>query len=451
MADIVKSLKEARKTVLKQIKLYAKNPQKPKNHPKWNDRKVPEVKTFLNSLDKVSFTDKASPETISKIWKDLVEVFKIYSNEAMLCSEPIGFRDAFNRFRHKEDEISVEELIRMRRSGLNYIPLDSSIVLPSKDRNILFKENTGFDGGALEKGTGGLRVITEKYRHKSLNCFEHGQILYGTKIVRTNRAMGEYEDSVTAEYIIYDPRADCSSLLRARFLENLSKEMFSKEQTGLVIQLMKKIKIRSKVPNRVDEIKIMYIMALCEVIPLDRVPTTLLGELENKYIHELNYPYVLRPLEPIEASNHLIALINLDKERKSDDDDDFALDQRPALKPSIASEWNYPITGKRRKMIEKYIEENVVTCSHVCGDTSEECQTSLHKNLHIGHIFSQKWCNTYLIFQESKNHPDNLYLSCKSCNSTLSEGCPSKEMLRSINKNQLTIGDLIRYKGLLDK
>lgn len=449
MADIVEYLKEARESVLKQIESYAVNPQKPKNHPKWNDKKVPEVKTFLSSLNKISFTDKASPKTISNIWKDLVEVFKIYSNEVMLCSEPIGFRDAFNRFRHKEDEISIEELIRMRRSGLNYIPLDSSIVLPSKDRNIIFKENTGFDGAALKKVTGGLSLITEKYRHKSLNCFEHGQILYpGKKVVRTNRAMGEYEDSVTAEYIIYDPRADCSSLLRARFLENLSKEMFSKEQTGLVIQLMKKIRIRSKVPDRVDEIKIMYIMALCEVIPLDRVPTTLRGELEDKYIHELNYPYVLRPLEPIEASNHLIALINLDKERKPEDDS--ALDQRPALKPSIASEWNYPITGKRRKMIEKYIEENAVTCSHVSG-TGEKCQRSLQNNLHIGHIYSQKWCNTYLIFQESKNHPDNLYLTCKSCNSALSEGCPSKEMLRSINKNKSTVGDLIRYKGLLDK
>ena len=215
-------------------------------------------------------------------------------------------------------------------------------------------------------------------------------------------------------------KADSKALLRARFLEKLSESLFHNDEMGLIIQLMKKLKIRNK-DFTGQEYQVLYIMTLCEVIPLSKWPKSLRDELIVSYKHEINSPYLLRPLDPSDAKNHIQSLIRLNDRLGSDG---FSLEQKSTLEASLVSEWSYPLRPRAKTAIKEYIEKNDITCSHSTNSSRIRCQTSLKSsNYHVGHIFSQYWCEAYVIFQESMNHPDNLYLSCPECNVKLKQGC----------------------------
>ena len=447
MVDVIEASRNARKAVDAMIADYAqKGPTKPDFviHPRWEKPPIIQAKTFTNTLDKVAFKNGAKDSKILNVWKDLVDVFRAYKNEVMLCSEPIAFRNAFKQYNHKDDEVDINELVNMRRSGLNFIPVDPSIATTIKKRN----EFIEFEGEDLKKIKSNINNFTSIYQHKSVGHGgmpqEIGMVLHN-EVVRTCKAMGDYSDRVTEEFVTYDPTANSSALIRARYLENLSENLFQNHEMGLVIQLMKKLKIRNK-DFEGQEYQVLYVMTLCEVIPLSKWPSSLKEELKKSYKHEINFPYLLRPLDPSDAKNHIQSLIRLNDRLGSDG---FSLEQKSTLETSLVSEWSYPLRPRAKRAIKEYIEHNDITCSHSTNSSRIKCNNSLKSsNYHIGHIFSQYWCEAYVIFQESMNHPDNLYLSCPECNVKLQQGCPDKYMLTSINKERLTIGDLLRQGKL---
>ena len=61
----------------------------------------------------------------------------------------------------------------------------------------------------------------------------------------------------------------------------------------------------------------------------------------------------------------------------------------------------------------------------------------------FGHIISQNWSRAYTFMLNKVNHPDNLYLTCKSCNSSLGDMFPDKNFRDKIVKTG-TIGDWLR-------
>ena len=441
MVGILEASKQARKDVLDLIKDYEDNvPKKPNTeiHERWLKKDVIKSKTFRDNVNKFIFTEKMGDKKILDRWGYLADIYRIYRNEVMLCSEPIAFRDAFRRYNHRGDTVDINELVNMRRSGLNFIPVDPSIVTPTQKRNSYF-ELTGDD---LEKAKENIKTFTSIYQHKSIDTREQGMVLGKDQyFVRTCKALGEYSDQVTDEYVTYDPMASASALIRARYLEKLSENLFNKNETGLIMQLMKKLIIRNE-DIKGEEYKVLYVMSFCEIIPFNRWPDTLKSELLESYNHEINLPYLLRPMDPGDVKNHLLSLIRLNVQLG---DEKFNLEQRSTLGAELVNKWSYPLNKKCRDEIAKYITNNEIRCSHSTGNTRVHCETLLPpSDFHIGHIFSQYWCQAYLVFQESMNHPDNLYLSCPDCNLKLKEGCPDRYMLRSINSKRLTIGDLLR-------
>ena len=66
-----------------------------------------------------------------------------------------------------------------------------------------------------------------------------------------------------------------------------------------------------------------------------------------------------------------------------------------------------------------------------------------NRNIAFGHIISQKWISCFNFLLDKRDHPDNLYLSCQKCNSSLSDNFPDSELRNEIEKMG-TIGDWLR-------
>lgn len=65
------------------------------------------------------------------------------------------------------------------------------------------------------------------------------------------------------------------------------------------------------------------------------------------------------------------------------------------------------------------------------------------KKIAFGHIVSQQWARSFTFLLDKKDHPDNLYLTCQKCNSSLGDKFPDALLRMEIEKRG-TIGDWLR-------
>lgn len=119
---------------------------------------------------------------------------------------------------------------------------------------------------------------------------------------------------------------------------------------------------------------------------------------------------------------------------------------RPALKKSIEKEWNYKsITrGKKSLIIKEWAKNTNQKCpdGRKCGGVRFE--ELVNSNIAYGHILSQDFAKTFPHHHNQVHHPDNLYLTCKSCNSSLGGNNANKELIERIKNESGTIGDWLR-------
>lgn len=122
---------------------------------------------------------------------------------------------------------------------------------------------------------------------------------------------------------------------------------------------------------------------------------------------------------------------------------DLETEFRPTLRDGLAREFSYEHIKNSAKgaAIKKWAKD--------AGRSCPECQKSfsskLPRQLHFGHILSQKWCSSFGYLQDSVHYPDNLYLTCHSCNSSLGQDFPSLETRKRIVSPEYgTIGDWLR-------
>ena len=400
---------------------YEKNGHGIPDTPWWHGKEVPDREMLLKTQKSSIYDSSARKSTIEGHWNAVRKLYEIYINEIPYSSNQLGFRYAYENLVGKD--IDRSDSRKLRNLGANLIPLDPAArkAPSSPDVHTVFRTS-----------------------QQGIAMLDWGS----KKIVRTGKASGGYDDSTMPETLLYDTAANFSSILRARHLEFLSEGVMEDGGQGLILQLACLLR-----PKGVDgmgprEYKSMFLMSYCEVIPLSRWPRDLLRREKKKYHHELFLPYLLRPIDPDNAERQLKSLRLM-----GGSSGDFEI--RTPLSMSLVKKWNYENATKRsnREILNRYVERNDVSCPHVTPVITGRqlpCGTKLKTGgFHIGHIFSQKWCDAYSIFQESVHHPDNLYLSCVSCNASLNQGFPPKEMLKHINRNKMTLGDLIR-QGHLD-
>lgn len=119
---------------------------------------------------------------------------------------------------------------------------------------------------------------------------------------------------------------------------------------------------------------------------------------------------------------------------------------RPALTKTLEKEWNYKsITrGKKSLVIKEWAKNTNQKCpdGRKCGGVRfKELSNS---NIAYGHILSQDFTKTFPHLHNQVHHPDNLYLTCKSCNSSLGGNNADKELINRIKNESGTIGDWLR-------
>lgn len=119
---------------------------------------------------------------------------------------------------------------------------------------------------------------------------------------------------------------------------------------------------------------------------------------------------------------------------------------RPALTKTLEKEWNYKsITrGKKSLIIKDWAKNTNQKCpdGRKCGGVRfKELSNS---NIAYGHILSQDFTKTFPHLHNQVHHPDNLYLTCKSCNSSLGGNNADKELINRIKNESGTIGDWLR-------
>ena len=381
----------------------------------WRGKEAPNREALLKTLKSSIYDSSSRSSSIEGHWNALRKLYEVYINEIPYSSNQLGFRYAYKNLVGKD--IDRSDSRKLRNLGANLIPLDPAArkAPSSPDVHPVFRTS-----------------------QQGIAMFDWGS----KKIVRTGKAVGGYDDTTQPETLFYDTATNFSSILRARHLEFLSEGVMEDGGQGLILQLACLLRPKG-VPNSPREYKSMFLMSFCEVIPLSKWPSELLDREREKYHHELFLPYLLRPIDPDEAEKHLKSLILL-----GGSSGDFEI--RTPLSMELVKKWNYENATKRsnRDAFNGYVERNDVRCPHVTPVITGRqlpCDTKLKPGgFHIGHIFSQKWCDAYSIFQESVHHPDNLYLSCPSCYASLNQGFPPKEMLKHINRNKMTLGDLIR-------
>lgn len=119
---------------------------------------------------------------------------------------------------------------------------------------------------------------------------------------------------------------------------------------------------------------------------------------------------------------------------------------RPALSEALENEWNYKsiTSGKKSSIIKKWAK----TTSQKCPD-GRKCGGILFsklplKDIAYGHIISQSFCKTFPHMYDNVHHPDNLYLTCKSCNSSLGGKNADDDLVTRVKNQSGTVGDWLR-------
>jgi hypothetical protein len=392
----------------------------------WNELPTP---TQLKNQAKKFSTNEGRME----YFDNFKNLYLIYFEECVYASTSASFIYAYTHF--SGTPVVSQDLLTIKAKGGHIIPLDPSV-----------------------------RNNPKPPYHPVFSNFLWGVRYYPIgsdfQVPRAGVSTGVYEDKSRMETIFYNPsnkpRTGPNDLVNFRFLEFLSDELFPNQDSGVIFQLvvkLKKDKLKLKIQNKSKEVNEEYatsmMTAYCEVLTPSRWWNEPITETKRIYGHEMLYPLLAKPLaiEEIQTKiNMTLALVN-----HKDGVDPYKVRSRTLTSEEI-TKWNYKaIEGnkKKRKLLWDCILNYGIKCGHHKDDSTTPCRgINKPSDLHIGHILSQHWANSYNIFQESVHHPDNLFLTCKSCNSSLNFGCPSRAVLQYINDENLTVGDLIRTNRL---
>ena len=128
---------------------------------------------------------------------------------------------------------------------------------------------------------------------------------------------------------------------------------------------------------------------------------------------------------------------------------DLEIETRFELPEQLAREESYDKinnTEKGRK-IKRWAQKTGKKCPGQLCKTGKRPNIKF-KDLKVSeiafvHIISQNWAKAYTYMLDKVDHPDNLYLTCKSCNSSLGDTFPDKNFRDKIVQLG-TIGDWLR-------
>lgn len=321
-------------------------------------------------------------KNISEFADTLQDHFAELNPSIVMCSSPRGFRTAWG--------------------------------LRSKTLSILDAEAISNDGGQL---------IPVNENSRLLKCEQQGVVLGPKKklVLAVRHSEGNYDDSLDElGRFVYQPPRDVSGMLRYRWCQFLS----SKLNVPYIVLVVMWFEYRLN-----DKINQLFVLAPAKLINLADDLSDLNASLHN--------PLKLQ-LVPRHEANAAINLI------KSLNNETIDIDVRPELTDALAREWAYDKINNtsKGKQIKRWAQNNSLVCpGEVCNHVP--FVKLEYRDIAFGHIVSQNWSSAFTFMLDKVHHPDNLYLTCKRCNSSLSDNFPDKKLKENVT-NQGTIGDWIR-------
>lgn len=239
---------------------------------------------------------------------------------------------------------------------------------------------------------------------------------------------GNYEDTMDdLGRFTYQPPNNTAGMLRYRWCQFLSSSM----KIPYVLLVIMWFEIHHPINK---DLKHAFMIAPAKIIDYEKDLMNLGDSLNN--------PLELQIINRTET----LSILNL---ISSLGETDLEIETRFELSEKIAREWAYDKinnTEKGRK-IKRWAQKTGKKCP------GQGCKKGKHPNIEFkdirlseiafGHIISQNWSKAYTFMLDKIDHPDNLYLTCRSCNSILGDMFPDKSFRDRIVKAG-TIGDWLR-------
>ena len=317
-----------------------------------------------------------------KVTLDMIDHFEYLEKLLPFCSSPKAFRTAWD----------------MRSNILN-----------KYDADLLANQ-----GAQLNPNNKNLRIF---------QAVQQGVELGKNKRLVTfvRHSEGNYEDELdNLGRFTYQPPTDVTGMIRYRWCQFLSKKL---QIPYVVIVVMW---FEHRVSNSSN---LVFIAAPAQIIKFD-------GDLKNLG-KSLSKPVTLQLINRTDAYDAINLLNSLNQTAIHNQ-------TRTPLQVSLAREFSFPRinSSAKGKSIKRWAKKRGLSCpgtlcNHVKFDSLPLNQIA------FGHIISQEWIRSFTFLLNNKDHPDNLYLTCQRCNSSLGENFPDRRLKEQIEKMG-TIGDWLR-------
>ena len=269
----------------------------------------------------------------------------------------------------------------------------------------------------------GGQIIPMNKNERLFQTIQQGVELgpYKRLISFVRHSEGNYDDKLDDQGVFsYQPPNDLTGMLRYRWLQYLSQKL----EVSLIIIAVMWFSYRVN-----DSINQVFVAAPAKIIRFDQDLQNLDDSLSN--------PLTLQIVNRTDAYNFLNIIRSLN-------DASFNIQTRRELTQTLAREWEFEKinSSEKGKKIKRFAQKRGKSCPGTLCNHIKFAQLT-NRNIAFGHIISQKWIRSFNFLLDKKDHPDNLYLSCQKCNSSLSDNFPDTK-LRSEIETRGTIGDWLR-------
>jgi len=322
-----------------------------------------------------------------------------------------------------KERIIAEDLISHYRNLESLIPYCSSPKSFRTAWGLRSEILNKYDANTIVNEGG--QIIPENKKMRLFQTVQQGvELGINQRLVSFVRhSEGNYEDELDLEgRFTYQPPTDATGMLRYRWCQFLSKSLGN---DLVVIAVMWFKMVINDIP------KYVFVAAPAKIIEWEEDIQNLGSSIQN--------PLKLQIIERQDVFN-FINLVQSSNQTK------IEIKTRRELPQSLSREWSYDRLNAAKKgtQIKNWARKVGKTCpGSLCNHTQFEKLPN--KKIAFGHIVSQDWTRAFTFLLDKKDHPDNLYLTCNICNSSLSNNFPDSDLRKEIMKEDRgTIGDWLR-------
>jgi len=326
---------------------------------------------------------KICPTEKSKILsKDMLEHYEDLEKLIPFCSSPGSFRSAWDFRSNILNKFDADTLVK-----------EGAQLIPNNENLRLFQ--------SIQQGV-------ELGKNQRLVSF-------------VRHSEGNYDDTLDDQgRFEYQPPTDVTGMLRYRWCQYLSKKL----QIPFIVIAVMWFEYRINKKSN-----LVFVAAPAKIIEFDQDLRDLGKSLSN--------PLKLKLVHRTDVYNAISLIRSLSQTH-------LEIKTRPELPESLAREFAFDRinSSPKGKKIKGWAQKRGFVCPGTLCNHIKFDQLDSRK-IAFGHIVSQDWARSFTFLLDKKDHPDNLYLTCQNCNSSLGNRFPDAELREQIEERG-TIGDWLR-------